>query len=96
MMAETEQPSTPKPCKKCNGTDIRVSIGSASGRKTFTCAGCGSSWPEKSHAHVQAGSLGGKKRAENQTPQERSDFAQKAVNTRWRRHKLGQNKKLGL
>lgn len=81
-------------CKKCSSEDIKVDVGSASGRRKFTCVACGHNWPEKNLAAAELGRLGGKKRVENQTPQERSESAAHAVNTRWRKHKLDQNKKI--
>lgn len=80
-------------CPTCKEESVQEEIGTASGRPHFRCAN-GHEWREKNPAAVALGSLGGKARTANMTPEELSKQAQDAVNARWRNHKLKQNKPL--
>lgn len=77
-------------CEKC-GTAAKVTdIGSASGRKTWRCPGCGATWREKAEknpAAVALGALGGRARAEAMSQEERSASASAAASAKWAREK---------
>ena len=78
-------------CEKCDVEAEVVDVGSASGRKSFRCPGCGATWREKNAAAVALGSLGGKARAEAMSPEDRAAQATKAVTTRWDTEKTRDN-----
>ena len=78
-------------CEKCGNIGDLTGVGSASGRKSYRCAGCGATWrdkgPEKNPAAVALGALGGKARAESLSAEARSAQAAVAGSARWAREK---------
>lgn len=76
-------------CEKCGVDAEPIGIGSASGRLYFRCPKCNVQLVGKNPAAVALGAAGGRKTAENATPEERSRRAKNAVSARWEKKKRG-------
>lgn len=69
-------------CSECKVEAVLLGVGSATGRLAWQCPDCNKQWFGKNPAAVALGALGGKKAAENMTPEERKERSQKAVRAR--------------
>lgn len=85
MSNESSLEFTPTPKEECTECKVEaqlLGVGSASKRLAWQCPRCNRQWFGKNPAAMALGAMGGKKAAENMTPEERRERSQKGVRAR--------------